>query len=302
VGLALVVPLLLAVAVSPALAQAIASPQQIDAFLLAQGSPLAGEGATFCAAGQRYGVDPAFLVAITGAESSFGQYLYSVGPQTATYNAFNWFYGPSRATSTFASWGQAITTVAQGLAGPLYYGAGRYSVAAIAPIYCPQGTQDWIANVTTYMGLLGADPADTRWQGVASTSSPAASSPDALLVIEPSVSLRPARTIIAGRHLEVGFTLANNGGVAGKWGAVTLLLRGPAGQIVTYGSAGPLVLPAGGSRAYRTSLVLGTPGVWRGWIEVAASDGSLLTETKPVFAVTVRRPTGQKAHARPHIA
>ena len=283
-SLAPLVLFVLAMAVSPAPAQAAASPQQIDAFLLAQGSPLAGQGATFCAAGQRYGVDPAFLVAIAGAESSFGQYLYNVGPQTAAYNAFNWFYAASRATSTFVSWGQAIATVAQGLAGPLYYGAGHYSVTAIAPIYCPQGTQNWIANVTTYMELLGADPSDTRWQGIASdASSPAGSSGGAVLVIELSVSLRPARVIDVGRPLKIAFTLANDGGVAGKWGTVTLLLRGPAGQDVTYGSAGPLVLRAGSTRTYHASLVLSTPGAWRGWIEVEASNGALLTETKPVF-------------------
>ena len=146
-------------------ARATATPQQIDAFLTAQGSPLAGEGATFCAVGQRYGVDPAFLVAISGAESSFGQYLFSSGSQTASYNAFNWFYAPTRIASSFSSWDQAITTVAQGISGPLYYGAGHYSVSAIAPIYCPQGTQSWITNVTTFMTTLGANPNNTRWQG-----------------------------------------------------------------------------------------------------------------------------------------
>ncbi len=72
---------------SPARAEI--GPRQIDAFLLARGSPLAGEGTAFCTAGRRYGVDPAFLVAITGAESNFGQLLVSDGSATATYNAFN---------------------------------------------------------------------------------------------------------------------------------------------------------------------------------------------------------------------
>ena len=151
----------LCAAASPAGAEV--GPRQIDAFLLARGSPLAGEGTTFCAAGRRYGVDPAFLVAITGAESNFGQLLVSDGSATATYNAFNWFWAPTRLASSFTSWSRAIATVAQGLSGPLYYGAGRYAVADIAPVYCPQGTSAWISNVTAFMAELGADPGDTRW-------------------------------------------------------------------------------------------------------------------------------------------
>ena len=47
--------------------------QTLDAFLRKRGSPLAGQGATFVSAGKRYGVDPYLMVAIAGAESSFGK-------------------------------------------------------------------------------------------------------------------------------------------------------------------------------------------------------------------------------------
>ena len=53
---------------------------------------MAGSGATFVAEGAEHGVDPAFLVAVAGAESSFGLFLYSSDGDEATFNAFNWFY------------------------------------------------------------------------------------------------------------------------------------------------------------------------------------------------------------------
>src|SRR5665647_3480899 len=135
---------------------------QIDDFLAAHGSPLTGAGATFVAEGRAYGVDPAFLVAISGAETSFGQLLYAKNGDQCTYNAFNWFFGPTWPQSDFGSWDEAIGRVAEGLAGELYYGAGLYSVGAIAPKYCPDGTDNWINNVTSFMTQLGGDPADTR--------------------------------------------------------------------------------------------------------------------------------------------
>src|SRR5450759_4570219 len=135
---------------------------QIDDFLAAHSSPLTGTGATFVAEGRAYGVDPAFLVAISGAETSFGQLLYAENGDQCTYNAFNWFFGPTWPLSDLGSWDEAIGRVAQGLAGELYYGADRVEAGAIAPKYCPDGTGNWISNVTSFMTQLGGDPADTR--------------------------------------------------------------------------------------------------------------------------------------------
>ena len=45
---------------------------QLDAFLAQHASPMTGTGATFIREGQEHGVDPVFLVAIAGAETSFG--------------------------------------------------------------------------------------------------------------------------------------------------------------------------------------------------------------------------------------
>lgn len=281
-------------AAAPA-ARATISPRQIDAFLLAHDSPLVGEGQAFYTAGRRNGVDPAFLVAISGAESSFGQYLYSAGSQTADHNAFNWFYAATRAGSAFAGWGQAIATVAAGLRGPLYYGAGRYAVNAIAPIYCPQGTQDWIDNVTAYMLDLGADPDDTRWHG---TPALAATRPtaDDIRILKPSgtasalvasaAPLGPAHTV-AGSRLHLRFTLTNTGVGRGSWAAVVLRLQGPAGQSMALGSHAPLRLAAGASYGFVGTVRLRTPGAWRGWVDVEATDGVILTGARPALHLTV---------------
>ena len=304
-------------ATAPA-ARASVGPQQIDAFLLAQGSPLAGEGQVFYDVGRRDGVDPAFLVAISGAESSFGQYLFSVGSQTAADNAFNWFYASTRAGSSFASWDQAIATVAAGLRGPLYYGAGRYAVGAIAPIYCPQGTQAWIDNVTTYMLELGGDPNDTRWRGAASVGT--SESPGdgvrigpagvaAALVVERPITLTPA-TAVAGARLRIRFTLTDVGLKAGSWKAVILRLQGPSGQALAYGSNVPLRLKAGASYSFEATARLLAAGVWRGWVDVEAQDGTILADARPALRIAVaptssaRRPAvvGGQRRARRHSA
>ncbi len=161
---ALVVAIL--VLLMAASAEALASPAPdavaLDAFLARHASPMTGAGATFIREGLRHGVNPVFLVAIAGAESSFGRFLYSRNGDQCTYNAFNWFYGPTRPESDFASWDEGIARVAAGLSGGLYHGAGLYSVDAIAPRYCPEGTAEWIANVKAFMGMLGVDWSDTR--------------------------------------------------------------------------------------------------------------------------------------------
>ena len=177
-SLAVVVAVVVALAglagAAPARAASSLDAATIDAFLAEQGSPMAGTGATFVAEGAEHGVDPAFLVAVAGAESSFGLYLYSSDGDQATYNAFNWFYAPTWPGADFASWDEAIAALAAGIAGHLYYGSGLYSVDAIGPRYCPDGTADWLANVTLFMERLGGDPLDTRWTG---SGPPAAGTP-----------------------------------------------------------------------------------------------------------------------------
>src|SRR6476661_7279673 len=65
---------------------------KLDDFLQSQGSPMAGAGASFVSAGRQTGIDPRYLVALSGAESSFGKYVFR------PFNPFGWGY------ATFSSW------------------------------------------------------------------------------------------------------------------------------------------------------------------------------------------------------
>jgi hypothetical protein len=298
VGVALVatVTILLATALAGALTlapAAAAAPDaaQLDAFLAQQGSPMTGTGATFIAEGQLYAVDPVFLVAIAGAETSFGKLLYSENGDQCTYNAFNWFYGPTRPTSDFTSWDEGIARVAEGLGGPLYHGAGLYSVDAIAPKYCPDGTAQWVANVTAFMIQLGGDPLETRIAaGV--TPSPSATPPSAepgLLALSGSVKLDSGDREV-GQRIYAWFTLTNSGGQPVDLGGIRLAIRGPGRVVRDLVSDQPLTLTAGQSIEVSSSWPLDLAGRWHGWIEVTRDGTSTLVGDEQAFGFWVRLP------------
>ena len=142
---------------------------QLDEFLAAQGSPMAGSGSLFVAAGRRHGLDPRYLVALSGAESSFGKFLFR------PFNPFGWGY------FTFSSWGEAIETVARGLERG-YLAEGRTSVFSIAEKYAPVGADndpnhtngEEPQNVAKFLGLLGGNPDDVRIDAAPGTSLPGA--------------------------------------------------------------------------------------------------------------------------------
>ena len=257
---------LLAAALAGALAfapAAAASPDatQLDAFLTQHGSPMAGTGATFIAEGQLYGVDPVFLVAISGAETSFGKLLYSEDGDQCTFNAFNWFYGPTWPTSDFTSWGEGIARVAEGLGGPLYHGVGLYSVDAIAPKYCPDGTEQWITNVKAFMIELGGNPDDTRIAAAGATPSPSPTPPSSepgLVALSGSVKLDSGDREV-GQRIYAWFTLTNTGGQPLELEGIRMAIRGPGRTVRDLVSDEP--------------LTLGRRPVHRGVVVVAARPG-----------------------------
>jgi len=259
---------------------------QIDDFLAAHGSPMTGTGAAFVAAGQEYGVDPAFLVAIAGAETSFGQFLYAENGDQCTYNAFNWFFGATWPQSDFGSWDEAIGRVAQGLAGGLYYGAGLSSVDAIAPRYCPDGTANWVSNVTSFMTQLGGNPADTRLAGTSTL--PPATQPG-LVALDGSVSLGGGAREV-GRHVKVRFTITNSGGQPIALEGIRLAVRGPAGASADLVSDQAVTLAPGQPLAVSASWPLDTVGPWHGWIEVVQNGVPSLVGEKQAFAFRVSLP------------
>ncbi|MFN8108839.1 MAG: C40 family peptidase [Thermoleophilia bacterium] len=138
---------------------------RIDAYLLSHGSPLAGLGGTFVSEAARVGLDPRLLVAISGAETSFGTY----GPSQAIFNPFG--LGPGM---RFASWADAISRAAQNLGGPLYLGDRRVTIPAIQQRWAPEGAtndpmglnSNWANNVRTNYAALGGDPNGSVFTGV----------------------------------------------------------------------------------------------------------------------------------------
>jgi hypothetical protein len=266
-GLAVALALLaLLAAAGPAAASSSLDAQLIDAFLAAHGSPMTGSGATFMAESAEHGVDPALLVAIAGAESSFGQFLYDNQGDQATYNAFNWFYTASRSDADFGTWQDAITAVAAGISGHLYYGSGLYSVDQIGPRYCPEGTENWLTNVKLFMTALGGDPADTRLVAAA----PPAFDPS-LLTLQGAVTVENAAgghgVQTVGNEVTARFSITNNGDTPVSLDAVTLAIRDPRGVAHDL-AAGTLLLEAHSTRSFVGTWDLTERGRWTGWIEV----------------------------------
>lgn len=148
----------------------------IDAYLASKGSPLTGLGAVFVAEAQATGLDPRFLVAIAGAETSFGSY----GPSQSINNPFG--LGPGMA---FSTWGEAIHYAATNLAGPLYRGAGHVTIAAINNVWAPIGAgndptnlnSNWSRNVGMYYAEQGGDPNAAVFVGVPTPAAAAGPTP-----------------------------------------------------------------------------------------------------------------------------
>ena len=130
----------------------------IDAYLASKGSPMTGQGAAFMKSGARWQVDPRLLVAIAGAESSFGQVV--CGPNNA------WGWACPNDPADFATWADGIDTVMSGLRR-YYLDEGRTSVSLIQQKYCPVGAANdptglnshWAQNVTKFLVELGGNPA-----------------------------------------------------------------------------------------------------------------------------------------------
>jgi hypothetical protein len=286
---------LLAAALAGAFAPAAAAgpdAAQLDAFLAQHDSPMTGTGATFIAEGQMYGVDPVFLVAIAGAETGFGRLLYSENGDQCMYNAFNWFYGPTWPTSDFTSWGEAIARVAEGLGGPLYHGAGLISVDAIAPKYCPDGTEEWLANVKAFMTALGGDPSETRVAVAGAVPSPTATPPSAepgLVALSGSVKLDHGDREV-GQRIYAWFTLSNTGGQPLDLEGIRLAIRGPGRVVRDQVSDEPLTLAAGQSIEVSSSWPLDLAGRWHGWIEVTRGGVVSLVGDEQAFGFWVHLP------------
>ncbi len=148
---------------------------EIDSYLAGKGSPLAGLGQVFVDRGREFDIDPRLLVAIAGAESSFGTRICTA------YNAWNWFYS-GWCSSPFDSWPEGIYSVTRGLR-LYYFNQGRTTLSSIRDKYCP-GCTNWLTNVTIfYRDELGGDLSDLTFQGSGGDDDG-----DAVIVEEPTLT------------------------------------------------------------------------------------------------------------------
>ncbi len=133
---------------------------RLDSYLSAKGSPLAGLGNVFVFQASAVGLDPRLLVAISGAETSFGTY----GPSQTIHNPFG--MGPG---IVYPTWPDAIAAAARNLGGSLYKGAGLVTITQIQRRWAPLGAgndptdlnSNWRTNVSKYYADLGGDPNGT---------------------------------------------------------------------------------------------------------------------------------------------
>ncbi len=133
---------------------------QLDNYLAGKGSPLAGHGAVFVYQSTAVGLDPRLLVAISGAETSFGTY----GPSQTIHNPFG--MGPG---IVYPSWDDGIAAAARNLGGRLYKGSDLVTISQIQRRWAPNGAgndptnlnSNWNRNVSRYYAELGGDPNGT---------------------------------------------------------------------------------------------------------------------------------------------
>jgi len=157
-----------AVAAPGSLEYSQASPSQveIDGYLSKKASPMTGLGADLSALGQQYNIDPRLVVAISGAETTFGRHV------CAANNAWNWFHHYTCPQSPFQSFQQGAGQVTKFLRLS-YLNRGYTTIELIRYKYCASGCQNWIPLVTTFFNEMPVA------QPVTQVTSPPASAPAA---------------------------------------------------------------------------------------------------------------------------
>ncbi len=110
-------------------------------------SPLAGVGAALSGLARDYDVDPRLVVAIAGAETTFGQH------QCAVNNAWNWFHRGTCPASTFASYQEGAGHVTKFLRLS-YLNRGYETIEQIRYKYCTSGCDNWTPLVTSFYNAM----------------------------------------------------------------------------------------------------------------------------------------------------
>lgn len=153
--------LLLMLAPAAATAAPCISRNTLEGYLRNQASPLAAHVDGFFASAQQWNVDPRLVVAVGGAESSFGKNGLCA---TQRHNAWGWGGGYPNCFS-YPTWDAAIDAVTSGLRR-LYLDLGLTTIPAIAAKYCATGCENWIPNVTLFYEVeLDGDPDNLEYMG-----------------------------------------------------------------------------------------------------------------------------------------
>lgn len=127
-------------------------------------SPLNGKGAAFVQAGKKHDINPSFLLAIAGQESTFGTNYNANARGRANFNYQNMKCAAGQRFSPetqcdgewakFASWEASIEAHAKYMQLN-YIAQGKNTVEAIQRIYCPEaGCETWTKGINNFMSQI----------------------------------------------------------------------------------------------------------------------------------------------------
>ena len=122
--------------------------EAVDNYLVSKTSPLAQHGQTFLDQGKYWRVDPRLVVAIAGAETTFG----TRGECSKVFNAWNWFNNGPCPGSSFPSWDDGIRVVTKFMRIS-YLNDHKTTITLIRKKYCADQCDDWIRNVTLFYNV-----------------------------------------------------------------------------------------------------------------------------------------------------
>lgn len=133
---------------------AVISTTDIATALQQAGSPFADQAVFIWQGALKYGINPAFALAVWQEECGLG-----TNPNAVT-DLQNHNPGSLGVTSTagggadYGTWQAGIDAWYQTIAGPTYLGAGLYSVSQVANVYDHDNAASWQQNVAQYMVAL----------------------------------------------------------------------------------------------------------------------------------------------------
>ena len=119
-------------------------------------SPLNGKGNSFVSSGQTYNVNPALVLGIAGAESTFATNWRAINPETKNYQSMKCDTGQRTTPGTecigdwakYPTWEKSIEEHNKYLR-TYYLDKGINTIPAIGKIYCGSGCSDWIPTTTS---------------------------------------------------------------------------------------------------------------------------------------------------------